>query len=143
MTSNPVTLPKGPQLAGILWWASIALFTIFTLTILSAAIPLNLGSAIWQLQLSDVIISQSPIALLATCLVFLSSRLDEIGAVPAGALRWCTRAAGAAGVGYALLIPVLIVASWTMLNPADGSAQGGAQASLQAGLIRSQAEFSA
>lgn len=131
MTSNPVTLPKGPQLAGILWWASIALFTIFTLTILSAAIPLNLGSAIWQLQLSDVIISQSPIALLATCLVFLSSRLDEIGAVPAGALRWCTRAAGAAGVGYALLIPVLIVASWTMLNPAAGSAQGGAQASLQ------------
>ena len=130
MTGKLIPAPKRPQLAGILWWAAIALYSIFVLTILSAAIPLNLGSALWQLQISDVIISQSPIALLATCLVFLSSRIDEIGAVPAGALRWCTRAAGAAGVGYALLIPVLIVASWTTLNPPAGSVQGGAQASM-------------
>jgi hypothetical protein len=138
MVSDLITAPKRPQLAGILWWAAIALYTIFTLTILSAAIPLNLGSALWQLQLSDVLISQSPIALLATCLVFLSSHLDEFGAVPAGALRWCTRAAGAAGVGYALLIPVLIVASWTMLNPPAGTAQGGAEASMK-GLEQVQA----
>ena len=101
---------------------------MFGLTILSGAIPLNLGSALWQLQLIDVIISQSPIALLATCLVFLSSRLEQVGGVPAGALRWCTRAAG---VGYALLVPVLIVASWTILNPPAGTAQGGAQTSMQ------------
>jgi hypothetical protein len=138
MVSNPITAPKRPDLAGILWWAAVALYTLFALTILSAAIPLNLGSALWQLQLSDVLISQSPIALLATCLVFLSSRIDGIGAVPAGALRWCTRAAGAAGVGYALLIPVLIVASWTMLNPPAGTAQGGAEASMQ-GLEQIQA----
>ncbi len=139
MTSQPISSLKRPQLAGILWWAAIALFTIFALTILSAAIPLNLGSALWQLQLSDVIISQSPIALLGTCLVFLSSRLDEVGAVPAGALRWCTRAAGAAGVGYALLIPVLIVASWSTLHPPAGSVQGGAQASIL-GLEQIQAQ---
>lgn len=131
MASNPINSPKTPPLAGILWWASVALYTIFGLTILSVAIPLNLGSALWQLQLSDVLISQSPIALLATCLVFLSSRLDEVGVVPTGALRWCTRAAGAAGVGYALLIPVLVVASWTIVNPPSGTAQGGAQASMQ------------
>jgi hypothetical protein len=131
MAGNPTTTQSRPQLAGILWWAAVALFSIFTLTILGAAIPLNLGSPLWQLQLSDVLISQSPIALLAICLVFLSSRIDEIGVVPAGALRWCTRAAAAAGVAYALLIPVLLVSSWTMLHPPAGSAQGGAQASMQ------------
>ena len=131
MVSNSSTAPPRTPLAGILWWASVALFTMFGLTILSGAIPLNLGSALWQLQLIDVIISQSPIALLATCLVFLSSRLEQVGGVPAGALRWCTRAAGAAGVGYALLVPVLIVASWTILNPPAGTAQGGAQTSMQ------------
>ena len=138
MVSNSGTAPTRTPLAGILWWASVALFTIFGLTILSAAIPLNLGSALWQLQLIDVLISQSPIALLATCLVFLSSRLDQVGGVPAGALRWCTRAAGAAGVGYALLIPVVLVASWTILTPPAGTAQGGAQASMQ-GLEQIQA----
>ena len=138
MVSNPITAPKRPDLAGILWWAAVALYTLFALTILSAAIPLNLGSALWQLQLSDVLISQSPIALLASCLVFLSSRLDGIGAVPAGALRWCTRAAGAAGVGYALLIPVIMVGSWTILNPPAGTAQGGAEASMK-GLEQIQA----
>ena len=139
MASNPIIVQNRPQLAGILWWASVALFSIFVLTILSAAIPLNPGSPLWQLQISDVLISQSPIALLATCLVFLSSRIDEIGAVPAGALRWCTRAAGVAGAGYALLIPMLVVSSWTMLNPPAGSAQGGAQASMQ-GLEQIQAK---
>lgn len=138
MASNPTTGPNVPHLASLLWWASVTLYTIFALTILSAAIPLSLGSALWQLQLSDVIISQSPIALLATCLLFLSNRLDEIGIVPAGALRWCSRAAGAAGVGYALLIPVLALSSWSMLNPPAGTSQGGAQASMQ-GLEQIQA----
>jgi hypothetical protein len=101
---------------------------MFGLTILSGAIPLNLGSALWQLQLIDVIISQSPIALLATCLVFLSSRLDQVGGVPAGALRWCTRAAGAAGVGYALLIPVVLVARGTIRTPPPGPAPQAAPA---------------
>ena len=59
MDSNPITAPKRPDLSGILWWAAVVLYTIFALTILSAAIPLNLGSALWQLQLSDVLIRET------------------------------------------------------------------------------------
>ena len=139
MTSNPTTAPTYPQIVSLLWWTSVVLYTIFILTILSAAIPLGLGSGLWQLQVSEVIISQSPLALLATCLLFLSHRLDGIGVIPAGALRWCSRAATAAGVGYALLIPVLLLSSWSMLNPPAGTNQGGAQASMQ-GLEQVQAK---
>ena len=105
-----------PELALRLWLVAFALLVVFAATVLNAALPLRLVDPRWLQGLIQVLLSQGFLPLMALVLLQLAAVLNP----ESGRLRRrrdrCSRLALVAALGFVLLIPLQLVATWGNLN---------------------------
>ena len=100
-----------------------ALLLLFLINTVFGLLPLQLRDPAWQLRIADLLRTTTPFALLGTALIVLCEAFDG-KATPA----WFTakrlqRLAPLAALGFVLLIPLQINASWVQIRNADAEAQ--------------------
>jgi hypothetical protein len=105
-----------PVLALRLWLVALALLVVFAATVLNGALPLRLLDPRWLQGLIQVLLSKGFLPLIALVLLQLavvlnpdSSRLRRRG-------DRFSRLALVAALGFALLIPLQLAATWGSLN---------------------------
>jgi len=121
MTSSPLvpTGGFGADLPRLLRWGGLSLLGLFALGVVSSLLPLALLSPVWQLQQIQTLLQQGPMALIGLCLLGIGRHLAdlELSEQRAALLR---RLALAVGVGYGLLIPLQLFATWNQWKAATG-----------------------
>lgn len=138
----PPTLEVPSQvrhLAQVLRWAALALLLCLISNLLSQVLPPMLTSSAWQMQLSESLIAQAPLVILAVCCLQLASWLH--GSTPAGqrSAELCRRLALPLGVAYLSVIPLQGVAAWSAWRADTQAAEQRVQ-SLQQNLSQLRAE---
>ncbi|MCS5700178.1 HpsJ family protein [Cyanobium sp. FGCU-52] len=119
MTSFPVvpTEGLGPDLPRLLRWAGLCLLGLFALGVVSSLLPLALMSSAWQLQQIQTLLQQGPMALIGLALVGVGRHLADLDLSErrAALLR---RLVLAVALGYGLLIPLQLFATWNQWKQA-------------------------
>lgn len=95
---------------------AIALFIVYTASVLARIIPFRLLLASWQLEFSASLIDAAPIALLGLILVHLAAYVDPSSPLLKQRKQQLSRMAVAAALGFLLLIPLNVYAVWTGLG---------------------------
>ncbi len=103
-------------------WALIGAFAI---TILVALFPLRLMDPLWQLRMANTLLATAPFALLGSGVFYLDTKLN-LGKTSKRSklmLRRIQRISGFVALGFFLLIPLMLHASWSQLRQADSETQ--------------------
>ena len=101
----------------------LTLILLFVVNTLFGLFPLQILDPAWRLRVADLLRTTAPFTLLGAALIYLcEGPLDAPGPswLP---LRRIQRLAPLAALGFLLLIPLQIHASWTQINTADSEAQ--------------------
>jgi hypothetical protein len=116
--SSPVSIEGlGADLPRMLRWAGLTLLALFALGVVSSLLPPALLSPSWQLQQIQTLLQQGPMALIGLSLLAIGRHLsDEELSERRGARA--PRLALAVALGYGLLIPLQLFASWNQWNEA-------------------------
>lgn len=103
-------------------WALIGAFAV---TILVALFPLRLMDPLWQLRMANTLLATAPFALLGTGVIYLEMKLSpgETAERPSQMLRRIQRMSTYVALGFFLLIPLMLHASWSQLRQADSETQ--------------------
>ena len=108
-----------PEFALRLWLVAFVLLVVFAATVLNAALPLRLLDPRWLQGLIQVLLSQGFLPLMALVLLQLAAVLNpESGRLRRRGDR-CSRLALVTALGFVLLIPLQLVATWGSLNHQD------------------------
>lgn len=95
---------------------ALALLAFFALTILNGALPLRLLDPTWQLSLIQLLLSQAFLPLIALVLLHLAVVLNPDSPRLRSRRNRYTRFALPAALGFLLLIPLQLGATWATLN---------------------------
>ncbi len=109
-------------LADRLWIISIALFSIYALTILSTIFPFSPLDSIWQLRFTKTVLDGSAIPLVALGLFHLAAYLDPGNRLLQARCNTIARWATMACIGFLLLIPLQGFAAWKTVANANSIA---------------------
>ena len=105
-----------PELALRLWLVAFSLLVVFAATVLNAALPLRLVDPRWLQGLIQVLLSQGFLPLMALVLLQLAAVLNPERSRLRRRRDRFSRLALVAAVGFVLLIPLQLVATWGSLN---------------------------
>jgi hypothetical protein len=98
------------------------LVLLFVVNTLFGLFPLQLIDPAWQLRVADLLRTTAPFTLLGAALIYLCELVG--GMSPAWLpLQRIQRLAPLAALGFLLLIPLQVHASWMQIRNADGEAQ--------------------
>jgi hypothetical protein len=100
-----------------------ALILLFTVNTLFGLLPLQVLNPTWQLRVADLLRTTAPFTLLGATLLYLYE--GPVGGPPYFLLplRRIQRLAPFAALGFLLLIPLQIHASYVQIRNADSAAQ--------------------
>lgn len=101
----------------------VALLLLFSINTVFGLLPLQLRDPAWQLRIADLLRTTAPFALLGTALIFLCEALDGKASPAWFPVKRIQRLAPLAALGFVLLIPLQINASWVQIRTADAEAQ--------------------
>ena len=101
----------------------LALILLFVVNSLFGLLPLQLLDPGWQLRVADLLRTTAPFTLLGAALIYLCEGPARGPSPPLFPLRRIQRMAPWAALGFALLIPLLIHASYLLIRNADVEAQ--------------------
>jgi len=105
-----------PVLALRRWLVAFALLVVFAASVLNAALPLRLVDPRWLQGLIQVLLSQGFLPLMALVLLQLAAVLNPERSRLRRRRDRFSRLALVAAVGFVLLIPLQLVATWGSLN---------------------------
>lgn len=105
-----------PLLALRLWVVALALLVVFAANVLNGALPLRLLDPRWLQGLIQVLLSQGFLPLIALALLQLAVVLDPKSSRLRRRRDRFSRLALAAALGFVLLIPLQLAASWGSLS---------------------------
>jgi hypothetical protein len=100
-----------------------ALILLFIINTLFGLLPLQLLNPAWQLSLADLLRTTAPFALLGSALIYLDERSRGMDNSTLLSLRRIQKLAPLAALGFLLLIPLQINATWVQIRHADSEAQ--------------------
>lgn len=126
---NPSPPADRLDLALRLYLVALALLAFFALTILNGALPLRLLDPAWQEAMVQLLLSQAFLPLIALVLLHLAVVLNPDSLRLRRRRDRYARFALAAALGFVLLIPLHLGATWSLLNQRLASDQ--AQQNLQ------------
>lgn len=100
----------------------LALILLFVVNSLFGLFPLQLLDPAWQLRVADLLRTTAPFTLLGSALIYLCEAQggDPPSLLP---LRRIQKLAPLAALGFLLLIPLQVQASWIQIRSADAEAQ--------------------
>lgn len=124
------------RLALRLYLAALALFALFGFTILNGALPARLLDPAWLVAMVELLLSQAFLPLIALVLLHLAVVLHPSSPRLRSRRDRYARLALVAALGFVLLIPLHLGATWNLLNRQLTSAQ--AQQALQGQEVISQ-----
>lgn len=101
----------------------LALILLFVINSLFGLLPLQLLDPAWRLRIADLLRTTAPFTLLGSALIYLCEGPAQGPAPPLFPLRRIQRLAPLAALGFALLIPLQIHASYVQIRNADVEAQ--------------------
>lgn len=121
-----------------LYLVALALLAFFVATVLNGALPLRLLDPTWLEGMVQLLLSQAFLALIALVLLHLAVVLNPESLRLRSRRDRYARFALAAALGYLLLIPLHLGATWSLLNQrlASGQAQQGLQGQAVIGQLR-------
>lgn len=101
----------------------LALILLFLVNSLFGLLPFKPFSAAWQLRVADLLRTTAPFTLLGAALIYLCEGPLQGDPAPLFPLQRIRRLAPLAALGFALLIPLQISASYLQIRDADIAAQ--------------------
>jgi hypothetical protein len=101
----------------------VALLLLFIINTLFGLLPLQLRDPAWQLRITDLLRTTAPFAILGAVLIFLCEAFEGKPSPDWFTVKRIKRLAPVAAVGFVLLIPLQINASWVQIRTADAEAQ--------------------
>jgi hypothetical protein len=102
---------------------SLALIFVFLFTAFFALIPLQPLTPAWQLRISELLLTTAPFTLLGAALMLLSERYTSTPNKSWLSAKQIRQIARPAGIGFLLLIPLILNALWSQIRTADFEAQ--------------------
>ncbi len=118
VSDSPAKPREGTFLAARLFVFAMVLFVIYGVRVIATALPLRPLDTLWQLSVSSALISAAAIPLVGLALLHLAAYLDAANAALErrrdGLARWAILAV----LGFLLLIPVQVYASWSTVATA-------------------------
>ena len=135
---NPSHSADRLDLALRLYLVALALLAFFALTILNGALPLRVLDPAWLVAMVQLLLSQAFLPLIALVLLHLAVVLNPDSLRLRSRRDRYARFAQAAALGFLLLIPLHLGATWSLLNQqlASGQAQQGLQGYAVIGQLR-------
>jgi hypothetical protein len=123
--SNSLPGFKGsPRLARQLTAAATAFFIFFGTVVLNILVPLSLLNPAWLLRLATGLISNAYLPLIGLTLVYLAAHLQakpNIAKLQESLAKWAV----IASLGFLLLVPLQIWASWSLIQQGFSSLDQG------------------
>lgn len=117
-SSPPVSSDRlGADLPRMLSWAGLTLLALFVLGVVSSLLPPALLSPPWHLQQVQTLLQQGPMALTGLALLAIGRHLSDEELSQRRVVQ-ARRLALAAALGYSLLIPLQLYASWNQWKQA-------------------------
>jgi hypothetical protein len=127
--TRPAAITVNPDLAAVLEFLSLALLGIFLAAVLMSALSPKLLDPRWQLDLISNLINNGSLALVGALLIHLAIAFhpgsDRLRARYNTFRRWAL----AASIGFLLLIPLQMSASWKLYSSVVGQSQQLSQSS--------------
>lgn len=120
---NPSHSVDRLDLALRLYPVALALLAFFALTILNGALPLRLLDSAWLEAMVQLLLSQAFLPLIALVLLHLAVVLNPDSPRLRSRRDRYARFAQAAALGFVLLIPLHLGATWSLLNNQNSNAQ--------------------
>ena len=120
---NPSHSADRLDLALRLYLVALALLAFFALTILNGALPLRLLDPAWFEAMVQLLLSQAFLPLVALVLLHLAVVLNPDSTRLRSRRDRYARFALAAALGFVLLIPLHLGATWSLLNKQNSNAQ--------------------
>ena len=102
------------DLPSLLRWAGLALITVYVVSVLSVAIPVQLVQPLWLVKITNALRSGASFALEGAVLVALAEFLDPASPELARWSRRIRRGAMLAAVGFVLMIPLQVFAGFAL-----------------------------
>ena len=135
---NPSHSADRLDLALRLYLVALALLAFFALTILNGALPLRVLDPAWLEAMVQLLLSQAFLPLITLVLLHLAVVLNPDSPRLRSRRDRYARFAQAAALGFVLLIPLHLGATWSLLNQqlASGQAQQGLQGQAVIGQLR-------
>jgi len=106
--------PSTADLPSLLRWAGLALITVYVVSVLSVAIPVQLVQPLWLVKITNALRSGASFALEGAVLVALAEFLDPASPELARWSRRIRRGALLAAVGFVLMIPLQVFAGFAL-----------------------------
>jgi hypothetical protein len=101
----------------------LSLILLFVINSLFGLLPLHLFTPAWQLRVAELLRTTAPFTLVGAALIYLCEVPGRGDSPPLIPLRRIQRLAPLAALGFALLIPLQIHASYVQIRNADVEAQ--------------------
>ena len=134
--TRPTAITVNPDLAAVLEFLSLALLGIFLAAVLMSALSPKLLDPRWQLDLIQNLINNGSLALVGALLTHLAIAFhpgsDRLRARYNAFRRWAL----AASIGFLLLIPLQMSASWKIYRTVVGQSQQNSQSAKQLSELR-------
>jgi hypothetical protein len=118
VSDSPAKPREGTFLAARLSVFAMVLFVIYGVRVIATALPLRPLDTLWQLSVSSALISAAAIPLVGLALLHLAAYLDAANAALERRRDALARWAILAVLGFLLLIPVQVYASWSTVATA-------------------------